>query len=102
MGSATSSADTFDYPSSDCKEGYGGSHTSSEDRARGNHSMNNIDPFEDKTTIGSCLTGGSNYHASHKHLSGKGCPNPWAHGLNNDSKNLVHKAVPDSIYSNIC
>lgn len=102
MGSITSSSNTFDYFSSDCKEGHGASHTSSEDRARGNHSMNNIDPFEDKTTIGSCLSGSSNYHAPQEHLTGKGCPNPWSHSLNNHSNNPVHKAVPDSIYNNTC
>ena len=102
MGSTSSMSDTLDYPSSDCKEGHGGSHTSSGDRARGNHSMNNIDPFEDKTTIGSCLTGGSNYHASQEHLTGNNCPNPCAHGLNNDSQNPVHTVVPDSVYNNTC
>ena len=102
MGNKGSSDNTCDYSSNDCKEGHGNSHTSSVDRVKGDHSMNNIDPFESKHTITSCISGGSNYHASSENLTGKGCPNPWAHGLNNHSNNPVHKAVPDNIYNNTC
>ena len=73
------------YPSSTCHEGHGGSHCSPGDIMSGANGMNNIEDAGDGAA-GACLFGGdSAYHAAPENIVGP-CPNPEAHGENNDMK----------------
>ncbi len=73
------------YPASTCHEGYGGSHCSPGDVMQGAHAMNNIDDaFEVPGAGAACLMGGdAPYHAAPENITG-GCPDPTAHGPNDD------------------
>jgi len=73
------------YPSSECHEGHGGSHCSTADIMAGTNAMNNIDDATDGGA-GACITSGGDapYHAAAENIVGD-CPDPSAHGANNDS-----------------
>jgi hypothetical protein len=75
------------YPASTCHEGHGGSHCSPGDIMSGANGMNNIEDAGDVPgAAAGCLFGGdSAYHAAPENIVGP-CPNPEAHGENNDCK----------------
>ena len=66
---------------------HGGSHCSPGDIMSGANAMNNIDDAGDiPGAAGACLFGGdAPYHAAPENIVGP-CPNPEAHGANNDLK----------------
>ena len=65
------------YPSNKCFEGYGGSHCSHRDIARGTNAMNNLD--EEYGPLSQAVSGrNAPYNAAAGNIKGP-CPNPSAH-----------------------